>query len=115
MRAWIVSDIHASLTDVFGGSGLRIPQADICICAGDVSNNIMTTIAFLRREIERHMPVVLVLGNHDIYGLSIDLALERARRETEGSRIQLLENQMVEIDDCRIIGATLWTDFAVSV
>ncbi|WP_245511429.1 metallophosphoesterase [Rhizobium leguminosarum] len=61
------------------------------------------------------MPVVLVLGNHDYYDSSIDYALEKARREIEGTRIHLLENQSMEIGDVRFVGATLWTDFAVAI
>ena len=61
------------------------------------------------------MPVVLVLGNHDYYGSGIAFALERARRLIDGKRIFLLENQSLVIDQCRFIGATLWTDFSVSV
>lgn len=115
MRAWIVSDIHTTPLDTLLGSSLRIPDADICICAGDISNDISTSIAYLLRNIEPHMPVVLTLGNHDFYGSSIDFALEKARREIEGSRIHLLENDSIEIAGCRFIGATLWTDFSVSV
>ncbi|TCA02550.1 metallophosphoesterase [Rhizobium leguminosarum] len=115
MRAWIISDLHYSRMDALGGAPLRIPDADICICAGDVSENISKSIAYLRRDIERHMPVILVLGNHDYYNSCIDLALERARREIEGTRIHLLENQSIGMAGCRFVGATLWTDFAVSI
>ncbi|MBY3342897.1 MULTISPECIES: metallophosphoesterase family protein [Rhizobium] len=115
MRAWIISDLHYSPMDALAGAPLRIAEADICICAGDISENVSMSIAYLRRDIERHMPVILVLGNHDFYNSSIDLALERARREIEGTRIHLLENQTIEIAGCRFVGATLWTDFAVSI
>ncbi|NEH47485.1 phosphohydrolase [Rhizobium leguminosarum] len=115
MRAWIISDLHYSPMDALVGAPLRIPDADICICAGDISENVSMSIAYLRRDIERHMPVILVLGNHDYYNSSIDLALERARREIEGTRIHLLENKTIEMVGCRFVGATLWTDFAVSI
>lgn len=115
MRAWIISDLHYSPMDALGGAPLHVPDADICICAGDISDAVSTSVAFLRRDIERHMPVILVLGNHDYYNSSIDFALERARREIEGTRIHLLENQSIEMAGCRFIGATLWTDFAVAI
>ncbi|ANK91551.1 MULTISPECIES: metallophosphoesterase family protein [unclassified Rhizobium] len=115
MRAWIISDLHYSPTDAVMGIPLPVPDADICICAGDISENITMSIAYLRRDIEPHMPVILVLGNHDYYNGSIDFALEKARCEIEGTRIHLLENQSIEMAGCRFIGATLWTDFAVSV
>ncbi|MFA1624353.1 metallophosphoesterase [Rhizobium mongolense] len=115
MRAWIVSDIHYSPMDVLWGTPLHVPDADICICAGDISDVVSTSIAYLRRNIERHMPVILVLGNHDYYNSSIDFALERARRQIEGTQIHLLENQSIQLAGCRFVGATLWTDFAVSL
>ncbi|MGV8939158.1 MAG: metallophosphoesterase [Allorhizobium sp.] len=115
MRAWIISDIHHARIDSLLGNGLLVPAADVCICAGDITNAIADSISYIRRFIEPHMPVVLTLGNHDYYGASIDFALERGRRLVDGTRIKLLENQTAVIDDCRFVGATLWTDFAVSV
>lgn len=115
MHAWIISDIHHSRRRDLMGEKLTIPKADICICVGDVANSIDDSVAFLLRVIEPKMPIVLVLGNHDFYGSGIDYAVERARDLIEGKRIYLLENQTVVLEDCRFIGATLWTDFCVSV
>ncbi|QRM45153.1 metallophosphoesterase [Rhizobium sp. BG4] len=115
MKAWIISDIHQSHLTRLLRDPPKVPIAEICICAGDVTNFIDDSIGFIRRVIEPKMPVVLVLGNHDYYGSSISGALERARRLVEGSRVHFLENDTVTVGDCRFIGATLWTDFAVSV
>lgn len=115
MKAWIVSDIHTSIMGEHWAKPIPVPAADVCICAGDISNFCSTSIEYLRRSFERHMPIVLVFGNHDYFGSSIDFALETARREIEGTNIHLLENQSIELGGCRFIGATLWTDFAVSV
>lgn len=115
MRAWVISDIHHSTMATFWSAPLAIPDADICICAGDISDVVATSIAFLRHNIERRMPVILVLGNHDYFNASIDFALESARQQLEGTRIHLLENQSMEIAGIRFVGATLWTDFSVSV
>ncbi|MBP2558740.1 Icc-related predicted phosphoesterase [Neorhizobium galegae] len=115
MRAWIISDIHHSRLRDLKGDRLAIPDADLCVCVGDVAGAIDDSISFLLRVIEPRMPVVLILGNHDYYGSGIDFALERARRLIEGKRVHLLENQNLIFNDCRFIGATLWTDFCVSV
>jgi Icc-related predicted phosphoesterase len=115
MKAWIISDIHTSIMGEHWAKPIPLPTADVCICAGDISNFCSTSIEYLRRSFERHMPIVLVFGNHDYFGSSIDFALEKARREIEGTNIHLLENQSIELGGCRFIGATLWTDFAVSV
>jgi Icc-related predicted phosphoesterase len=115
MKAWIVSDIHHSKLRDLRGDRLSAPNADVCICVGDITNSIDDTISFLLRVIEPRMQVILILGNHDYYGSGIDFALERARRLIEGKRLYLLENQSLVLEDCRFIGATLWTDFSVSV
>ncbi|MGO7035784.1 metallophosphoesterase [Rhizobium ruizarguesonis] len=107
MRAWIISDVHHARMEVPWSSNLVVPKADVCICAGDITNSIVDSIAYVRRFIEPHMPVVLTLGNHDYYGSSIELALERARRLIKGTRIQLLENETCIFHDCRFVGATL--------
>ncbi len=113
MRAWIISDIHSSPMDLFIGRRLDVPDADICICAGDIANNVERSIDFLFAEIAPHMPVVATLGNHDYYGSSIEMAILYARKWTAGTNLHILENQVFEKGDLRVVGATLWTDFAI--
>lgn len=112
MKAWIISDLHmppmAELMCHF-----PVPDADICINAGDTANDIEASISFLSGAIGQHMPIVTTLGNHDFYGTSIDRAFDLARRRTGGTNIHILENETFEVGDLRIIGATLWTDFEV--
>lgn len=115
MKAWIVSDIHHTKIRDLKGDRLSVPNADVCICVGDITNSIDHTITFLLRFSEPRMQVIMILGNHDYYGSGIDFALERARRLIEGKRLYLLENESLILGDCRFIGATLWTDFRVSV
>jgi predicted phosphohydrolase len=113
MKAWIISDLHASRLDLLRPQPLVIPEADICVCAGDVTDDIERSIGFLTSEIAPHMPVVATLGNHDYYGSSIDGALEYARIATSGTNVHILENGIFEKDGVRVIGATLWTDFEI--
>ncbi|MGO7586648.1 metallophosphoesterase [Rhizobium ruizarguesonis] len=113
MKAWIISDIHLSLMDRL--QGLKIPTADLCVCAGDISNNVEASVRFVRDNIGTRMPVVLVLGNHDYFGGSIEFALNRARDLLHGTDVHLLENESVEFAGHRFVGATLWTDFSVEI
>jgi Icc-related predicted phosphoesterase len=112
MKAWIISDIHTVPLDWYR-SRIAIPEADLCICAGDVTGNIHTSADYLMNEVAPTMPVVIVLGNHDYYGYSIDRALEIARRRLSGSSVHLLENESIVLGGVRFVGATLWTDFEV--
>ncbi|WP_260696236.1 metallophosphoesterase [Rhizobium laguerreae] len=113
MKAWIISDFHSSALDLLHRRQLIVPNADICICAGDIAGSIERAIDFLHAEIAPHMPVVAVLGNHDFYGTSIDRALEYALKWTAGTNVHILENETFERGDLRIVGATLWTDFEI--
>jgi predicted phosphohydrolase len=113
MKAWIISDFHSSPLDLLHRRQLILPKADICICAGDIAENIERAVDFLHAEIVPHMPVVAVLGNHDYYGSSIDRALEYARKWTARTNVHILENATYERGDLRIVGATLWTDFEI--
>ena len=112
MKAWIISDLHATHAD-FRSNSFEIPDAEVCLCAGDIAGFIDFGLEFLKTKIAPSIPVVAVLGNHDFYGNTIDQALESARRQTLGSNIRIIENDTVEFGDVRIIGATLWTDFEI--
>jgi Icc-related predicted phosphoesterase len=112
MRAFVISDIHRVPMDIYRGP-VGIPEADICICAGDITDNVYATIVYVLAEIASKMPVVVVLGNHDYYSTSIDRALEIARKRFAGTNVHLLENDTVEVLGVRFIGATLWTDFEI--
>ncbi|WP_245510466.1 metallophosphoesterase [Rhizobium leguminosarum] len=98
--------------DRFWSAPLAVPQADICICAGDVSSDLKTSLDYLA-EIAREMPVVATLGNHEYYGHSIDQALEAAEIATRGTDVHILENRSIELSGVKFLGATLWTDFEI--
>lgn len=108
MRAWIVSDMH--IHDP-ASARLTIPEADICLCAGDVSAHVDVTWNYLQQTIAPIMPVAVVLGNHDYYHGTIDAVLEILRMRAQGTKITVLENSAMVFEGVQIIGATLWTDF----
>lgn len=110
MKAWVISDLHVMSA---GTLPFTIPDADICVCAGDVSGSIHVTMECLERQIAPLMPVITVLGNHDYFSSTIDGALEYARRVTRGSSIMVLENESAIIGNVRFLGATLWTDYLI--
>ncbi|TCA66481.1 metallophosphoesterase [Rhizobium leguminosarum] len=112
MKAWIVSDLHVNNSELTRNQ-LEIPEADICICAGDISDIVDMSMQFVLQNISPGMPVVMVLGNHEYYGITIDAALKTAKRMAEGTNVTVLENETVVCGDVRIIGATLWTDFEI--
>ena len=118
MRLWVFSDLHLprpggylAARDVLPS---RLPDADVCICAGDVADGWpQGAIAWLDEQIGAHMPVLLVLGNHEFYGGSITETREAARAATLGTAVTLLDDDVVEIDGVRFVGGTLWTDYGL--
>lgn len=114
MKAWIISDLHLSPLEFLHRRQLIVPNADICVCAGDIAESVERAVDFLHAEIAPHMPVVAVLGNHDCYGHSVSSALKYARKWNAGTNVHILENETFQKRDLRIVAATLWTDFAMT-
>lgn len=125
----LISDVHFNEYDHVFSSHV-IPNDDewrtILLVAGDLGHRD-SAIEWLQNMSERFANVVLVLGNHDYYnhdeyynfskeyGVENDtynekLAFWRSRLAAINN-LHLLENQVIELDGVRIIGATLWSDF----
>jgi predicted phosphodiesterase len=111
LRVQVVSDLHVDVADT---RRLRLaPGADLVIVAGDVCADAVVAFAYLRRYIPAPTPVVVVLGNHEFYGGSIEIEIDRAVEAAAHYDITLLENEVAIIGGVRFLGATLWTDYAL--
>lgn len=113
MKIWTISDLH-----LFGdlstlGSHIRAPEADVCVVAGDLSDDIEATFPWLNRVIREHMPVMYVLGNHDFFHRTVSATRGDARQLAEENRIILLDDDVVVGGGVRFVGGTLWTDFEI--
>jgi len=122
MRFWAISDLHLLKTKPSEfGSKLRIPEADICVLAGDICDDLEAGLEWVAAIIAPHMPVIFVPGNHDFFGRSLTGTVPEAQSiaahcsgEAHGRHpIHVLDNQTLVLDGVRIIGSTLWTDFAI--
>lgn len=117
MKLWVFSDLHLEFEDRRPPI-VNMPDADVCVVAGDVLHNPVASLDYLSVEIAPAMPVVFVAGNHEFYGGSID-RVEVGRRFAEEARrtwqqdLYLLENDLAIVGGLRFVGATLWTDFAL--
>lgn len=111
-RFLIWSDIHEEFEDLSlpeGGPG----DVDAILVAGDI-----WTKGRAVRKLERiaqwaGVPVIATAGNHDYYGTSMLKADEYFARDAAASPhdIRFLNPGVTEVAGCRIIGATLWTDY----
>lgn len=86
------------------------------ILAGDVSNGLpepgsLAWMSALSQSELWPQGLLMVLGNHDYYGLDLHLAASRWREALEPTRIRLLNRDVARIGTVRIAGCTLWTDY----
>lgn len=112
MKLWVFSDLHLEIAPL--KEPLKVPSADVCVVAGDVTNKgILPSIDWLVEHIGRHMPVVFVAGNHEFYKSFMSSNIAAASKIGSESGVHFLENSCVTIKDVVFCGATLWTDFGL--
>jgi Icc-related predicted phosphoesterase len=117
MKAWIFSDLHADVRSDTHGFKLPKPRPehDVVIIAGDIGEDAVKSVKWIAHNCLHHKPVIFVRGNHESYRQAIDHNLEAAHAAIAETsyphNIHLLENDFVDIDGVRFIGATLWTDY----
>lgn len=109
LRLWPISDLHVARHE--GWPAGQIPQADVAVVAGDVTEGLVDAIGWLGQHIRPHMRVVFVAGNHEYWGTLHERALEQGRIAAGVTDIDLLEGEAVVIERVRFAGATLWTDY----
>ena len=103
MKLNILSDLHIGVS----AQDTPLNDADVVVLAGDVAPPRQAAQWALRLD----KPVVYVLGNHEFYGSSINVAAAELKRLCAGTHIHVLDNDAVIIDGVRFLGSTLWTDF----
>lgn len=108
MRLWLLSDLHLERAD---WTPPAIPDADICIVAGDTDRGAREAVDWMAAEIRPHMPVIGVLGNHEFYYHKTGIERSEAARHGRLRDVVMLDDTTVVIDGTRFVGGTLWTDF----
>jgi len=112
MKIWLLSDLHLEFADL--RQKLAIPDADVCVTAGDLCRVPANGVHWLAKHIAHAMPCVYVAGNHEFYKGSIREGLEDGRSAAaDFPDVHFLENDTTVIDGVRFIGATLWTDYRI--
>ncbi|MBD9509926.1 metallophosphoesterase [Ensifer sp. ENS10] len=112
MKAWIFSDLHTEFDEKV--VPLTVPEADVCICAGDICDGgPAKTVRYLGEHVAQSMPVILVPGNHEYYRSSIAEGLKEALdiAAKRYPNVHVLSRRAVTVAGYRFVGATLWGDF----
>lgn len=105
MKLLILSDLHNEFEPFVPVS----TEADVVILAGDIGTKARSVkwaaSAF------GSLPVVMVAGNHDLWGSAIPRGYEKMQEAARGTNVHFLQNEQVVIDGVRFLGCTLWTDY----
>lgn len=110
---WVLSDLHVDASPWAPPPG---PRVDIAIVAGDVADGLCRrAIPWLAEHIRpRARHVVYVPGNHDLWRTRYPDEISRGRDAAIEHDITLLDcGQARHVDGVEVIGATLWTDYAI--
>lgn len=112
VRIWILSDLHLEYAPLSGP--LVIPDADVCVMAGDLCRGPVNGVRWLAENVGHAVPCVYVAGNHEFYRGSIVEGIEEGRQAAARfPYVHFLENEAVTLNGVRFLGATLWTDYQV--
>ncbi|PZQ14430.1 MAG: metallophosphoesterase [Ancylobacter novellus] len=111
-RLWVLSDLHLESRAM---EPTAIPDADVCVVAGDVAGRPRAAVRWLSLHVGHRMPIVYVPGNHEFWGAG---SMEHASlggllASRRGGRVHMLEDDLRVIAGVRFVGATLWTDYAL--
>lgn len=116
MKALLLSDLHFEFHRDGGKSFTKsLPDADVCLCPGDLSNasGIWEALVLL---LEKFPTVIFIYGNHEFYGSNIPAVkanVEKLLRRlpTMGDhlgKLHVLDDSTCEIEGQRFVGTTLW-------
>lgn len=108
----LISDTHLELTrkNVVRLPPLPSDSATVLILAGDIGTWKQVTSWMIAVK-NQFAHIVLVAGNHEYYGQEVGFTQRQIRRRLAAyDNLHFLENDHLELENCLLVGATLWTD-----
>ncbi|MBU2803128.1 metallophosphoesterase [Acidithiobacillus caldus] len=115
----VLSDLHVDVNPphLVRLAPLTTDAESILVLAGDYGSP-KKLADWLKLAAGSFLHTVVILGNHDYWGMSVERAPEKWREslanhlpESIFSRVTLLERDTVDVAGIRFIGTTLWSDF----
>ena len=112
-RFAVYSDLHYEYGSQFEPPSALRGKVDGVILAGDICSGPATVT--YARHISRLLdaPAILIAGNHEFYDQVMEPFLDDLRSKSD-DEVHFLEGDPLEIAGARILGTTLWTDFALN-
>src|SRR5262245_11834466 len=111
MKVQIFSDLHCDVAPI--KTITVADNVDLAIVAGDIAEGALHAFEHLRRIVPVHVPIIMVLGNHEYYRRFLPVELAEARFLAPKFNVNLLENDALVLGGVRLVGATLWTDYRI--
>ena len=120
MKINVMSDLHLEFASMaLPGGDVLLLAGDICV-AGYLTNSRTDARArehqkicdkFFYQECKKYSKVYYIAGNHEHYHGVFDHTVEKLKQFLAGSNVTVLDNEMVDLGDWNLFGATLWTDY----
>lgn len=110
MKIRIYSDLHLEFGRPFWPA-THSGEEELVVLAGDIA--VGTAGVQWAIESFPHVPVVYVMGNHEFYRHDIDSLIAACMSMAKGTNVHILECGALDIGGIRILGCTLWTDYAL--
>ncbi len=115
LRLWVMSDLHV---DINRSVPFTLPNPrpahDAVVIAGDIVEGMAAGVEWIAAHRLNAVPVVYVAGNHEFYGHDRIEELAAGRiAAAKHHNIHILERDHLVIANTRILGCTLWTDYAL--
>jgi len=137
LRVQVMSDLHLEFDDKFLGRRIAFEEnsvfskyntenykgfmpvktgADVLVLAGDIHLGIQAKQWLIERLTE-YKHVIYVAGNHEYYHGNFDQVNTELRQmavalnNLGGGNFYFMNNDVVEIENVKFIGTTMWTDF----
>lgn len=112
MKIRVLSDLHLECDEP---DTIAHAEADLVILAGDIHNHALG-LRWAAETFDAAVPVVYVPGNHEYYDGefgALETAMQDAARSVDN--VHFLNNTVLVDPEgrWRVLGTTLWTDFAL--
>lgn len=108
VKLHVISDMHNEFRQYAYSNR---PEADIVIAAGDIGSGTGGLKWLLKTWPDT--PVVYVPGNHEFYNERYYPTVSRLSANSRDTHVHVLMREATVISGVRILGAILWTDFAI--
>jgi predicted phosphohydrolase len=105
VKIQVLADLH----NEFEVRAIARTDADVVVLAGDTDIGA-EGIEWVAKQFP-DCPVVFVAGNHEFYGRELGITLTQIRAAAHGTNVHVLENDAFVVQNVRLLGCTLWTDF----